>query len=320
MLPFILRRLLAAVPVLLGVTIVTFVFVNLAPGDPVTALLDPEQMASLGPGWVQQQKEALGLDQPLPVRYVIWLDQLAHGNLGYSYVDHRAVLTKVDERVGATLQLMGAAFLIGVVVSIPLGVLSAVKQYSLIDYVSNVLGLTMVSIPGFFVGLAGIYLFAVAWHILPTAGMATIGAPASLGDRLQHLILPALVLGLASAAPLIRYTRSSMLEVIHQDFVRTARAKGLSERVAILRHALRNALIPVITVVALQIPGLVGGSVIIEQIFAWPGLGTLAISSIFGRDYPTIMAINLLGAVAVILSSLIADVLYALADPRVRYG
>ena len=150
--------------------------------------------------------------------------------------------------------------------------------------------------------------------------MATIGAPSSIGDRLQHLILPALVLGLASAAPLIRYTRSSMLEVIHQDFVRTARAKGLSERAAILRHALRNALIPVITVVALQIPGLVGGSVIIEQIFAWPGLGTLAISSIFGRDYPTIMAINLLGAVAVILSSLIADVLYALADPRVRYG
>ncbi len=320
MVPFVFRRLLAAAPVLLGVTIVTFVFVNLAPGDPVTALLNPEQMASLGPGWVQQQKEALGLDQPLPVRYVLWLGQLAHGNLGYSYVDKRSVLTKVHERVGATLQLMGAAFLVSLLVSIPLGVLSAAKQYSLIDYVSNVLGLAMVSIPGFFVGLAGIYLFAVAWHILPTAGMATIGAPPSLGDRLQHLVLPALVLGLASAAPLIRYTRSSMLEVIHQDFVRTARAKGLSERAAILRHALRNALIPVITVVALQIPSLVGGSVIIEQIFAWPGLGTLAISAIFGRDYPTIMAINLLGAVAVILSSLIADMLYALADPRVRYG
>jgi peptide/nickel transport system permease protein len=317
---FLLRRLAIAVPVLLGVTIVTFGFVNLAPGDPVTALLDPEQMATLGPDWIQQQKEALGLDQPVPVRYVLWLRELARGNLGYSYVDRRPVLVKLDERIGATVELMGAAFLIGLVVSIPLGIVSAVKQYSLLDYASNVLGLAMVSIPGFFVGLAGIYLFAVVWRVVPTAGLATIGAAPSFLDRLHHLILPALVLGLASAAPLIRYTRSSMLEVIHQDFVRTARAKGLPEHVAILRHALRNALIPVITVVALQIPSLVGGSVIIEQIFAWPGVGTLAISAIFGRDYPTIMAINLLGAVAVVLSSLIADILYALADPRVRYG
>lgn len=320
MLLFLLRRLAIAVPVLLGVTIVTFGFVNLAPGDPVTALLDPEQMATLGPDWIQQQKEALGLDQPVPVRYVLWLRELARGNLGYSYVDRRPVLVKLDERIGATVELMGAAFLIGLVVSIPLGIVSAVKQYSLLDYASNVLGLAMVSIPGFFVGLAGIYLFAVVWRVVPTAGLATIGAAPSFLDRLHHLILPALVLGLASAAPLIRYTRSSMLEVIHQDFVRTARAKGLPEHVAILRHALRNALIPVITVVALQIPSLVGGSVIIEQIFAWPGVGTLAISAIFGRDYPTIMAINLLGAVAVVLSSLIADILYALADPRVRYG
>jgi peptide/nickel transport system permease protein len=314
------RRLLIAVPVLLGVTIVTFAFVNLAPGDPVTALLDPEQMATLGPGWVQQQKAALGLDRPVPVRYVLWLRELAHGNLGYSYVDRRPVLVKLDERIGATLELMGTAFLVGLLVSLPLGIVAAVKQYSWLDYLSNVVGMAMVSIPGFFVGLACIYLFAVVWRIVPTAGMATIGAPASLVDRLHHLVLPALVLGLASAAPLIRYTRSSLLEVIHQDFVRTARAKGLPERAAILRHALRNALIPLITVVALQIPGLVGGSVIIEQIFAWPGIGSLAIAAIFGRDYPTIMAINLLGAVAVVLSSLIADLLYALADPRVRYG
>jgi peptide/nickel transport system permease protein len=215
---------------------------------------------------------------------------------------------------------MGTAFLVGLLVSLPLGIVAAVKQYSWLDYLSNVLGMAMVSIPGFFIGLACIYLFAVVWRIVPTAGMATIGAPSSLLDRFHHLILPALVLGLASAAPLIRYTRSSMLEVIHLDFIRTARAKGLPERVAILRHALRNALIPVITVVALQIPGLVGGSVIIEQIFAWPGIGSLAIAAIFGRDYPTIMAINLLGAIAVVLSSLIADVLYALSDPRVRYG
>src|SRR5579871_4979594 len=202
MIPFVARRLLIAVPVLLGVTIVTFVFVNVAPGDPVTALLDPEQMASLGPGWVQQQKAALGLDQPVPVRYVLWLRELARGNLGYSYVDRRAVLVKLDERLGATLELMGTAFVIGLLISLQLGIIAAVKQYSWVDYLSNVVGMAMVSMPGFFVGLACIYLFAVVLRIVPTAGMATIGAPPSFVDGLHHLVLPALILGLASAAPL----------------------------------------------------------------------------------------------------------------------
>jgi peptide/nickel transport system permease protein len=319
MLPYILRRLLIAIPVLLGVTIVTFVFINLAPGDPVTAMLNPQEMTELGPGWVAQQKAALGLDKPLPVRYVLWLGQLAHGNLGYSLVDRRAVTADLGIRLPATLQLMGLALLIALVVGIPTGILAAVKQYSWLDYLSNALGLAVISVPGFFIGLAGIYIFALQLRVLPTAGMSTIGVPVTLPDRLHHLILPAAVLGLAEAAPLIRYARSSMLEVIHQDYVRTARAKGLGSRAVLLSHALRNALVPVITVVALELPSLVGGAVIIEQIFSWPGVGSLAISAIFGRDYPIIMAINLLSGVAIICSSLLADVLYAVVDPRVRY-
>jgi peptide/nickel transport system permease protein len=319
MLPYILRRLLIAIPVLLGVTIVTFVFINLAPGDPVTAMLNPQEMTELGPSWVAEQKAALGLDKPLPVRYVLWLGQLARGNLGYSLVDRRAVTADLGIRLPATLQLMGMALLIALVVGIPTGILAAVKQYSWLDYLSNALGLAVISVPGFFIGLAGIYIFALQLRVLPTAGMSTIGVPVTLPDRLHHLILPAAVLGLAEAAPLIRYARSSMLEVIHQDYVRTARAKGLGSRAVLLSHAMRNALVPVITVVALELPSLVGGAVIIEQIFSWPGVGSLAISAIFGRDYPIIMAINLLSGVAIICSSLLADVLYAVVDPRVRY-
>ncbi|MCW5852821.1 MAG: ABC transporter permease [Anaerolineae bacterium] len=320
MLVYILRRLLIAIPVLIGVTIVTYGFISMAPGDPVTALLDPEQMSTLGPDWVEQQKAALGLDKPVPVRYVLWLGEAARGNLGYSAVDRRPVAQKLGERIGPTLRLMIAALLIALLVGIPIGILSAVKQYSWLDYVSNLAGLAMISIPGFFLGLAAIYLFALKLQILPTAGMATIGEPPSLWDQFRHLLLPAFVLGLAEAAPLIRYARSSMLEVIHQEYVRVARAKGLSEWTVLLVHALRNALIPLITIIALQLPTLVGGAVIIEQIFAWPGMGTLAISAIFGRDYPTIMAINLISAVMIILSSLIADVMYAVVDPRVHYN
>jgi peptide/nickel transport system permease protein len=317
---YVLRRLLISIPVLIGVTIVTYTFVSLAPGDPVTAFLDPEQMTSLGPDWVAEQKRALGLDEPLPVRYALWLGELARGNLGYSMVDRRPVVEKLGERAGPTLQLMLAALIIGVGVSIPIGIVSAVKQYSLVDYLSTLAGLAMISVPGFFLGLAAIYVFALKLEILPTAGMVTVGAEPSLGDRLHHLILPAIVLGLAEAASIMRYARSCMLEVIRQDYVRVARSKGLGETVIMLRHALRNALIPLITIIALHFPTLVGGSVIIEQIFAWPGMGTLAISAIFGRDYPVIMALNLLSALAIIASSLIADVLYAVVDPRVRYA
>src|SRR5947209_6935913 len=307
---YLLRRLVVSVPVLLGITIATYAIITFAPGDPVTALISPEAAASLGPGWVQQQKEALGLNKPVPVRYALWLKELAHGNLGFSYKDRQPIGRTIAARIVPTLKLMGTALLIALVAAVPLGVLSAIRQYSWIDYLATVSGFAAISIPSFFLGLAAIYVFSLKFRWLPSAGMATVGQPASPGDSLKHLILPALVLGLAEAAPLIRYTRSSMLEVIRQDYVRAARAKGLRETTVVYQHALRNALIPLVTVVALGLPRLFGGAVIVEAVFAWPGIGTLALTAVQARDYPVIMAINLISAVAILLSNLLADMIY----------
>jgi peptide/nickel transport system permease protein len=316
---YLLRRLAISVPVLFGITLVTFVIINLAPGDPVSALIDPEAISALGPEWFEEQKRALGLDQPLPVRYALWLKEVAQGNLGFSYTDRQPIGDKIAERIWPTLKLMLTVQFLALAIALPIGVLSALRQYSWIDYLTTVFGFATIAIPSFFLALTAIYVFAVKLKWLPAAGMATIGEEPSLLDSIQHLILPATVLGLAQAAPLIRYTRSSMLETIRQDYVRTARAKGLADRAVVYGHALRNALIPLVTVVALNLPQLLGGAVIIEQVFAWPGMGTLAITAVRGRDYPTIMAINLIGAVAILASSLIADVVYAWVDPRIKY-
>ena len=317
---YLLRRLVISFPVLLGITLATYFIINLAPGDPIDALISPEIAASLGPGYREQQREALGLNKPVPVRYALWVTELAKGNLGFSLVDRQPIGHKVAERIWPTLRLMGCALIIALIVAIPLGILSAIKQYSFIDYLATVAGFTAISIPSFFLSLAAIYLFSLKLGWLPTAGMATVGKDPSMLDSLKHLVLPASILGLAEAAPLIRYTRSSMLEVIRQDYVTTARAKGLGERVVIVRHALRNALIPLVTVVALNLPRLLGGTVIVETIFAWPGMGKLAIAAVNGRDYPVIMAINLITATMILFSNLLADIVYALIDPRIKYS
>jgi peptide/nickel transport system permease protein len=315
-----LRRLAISVPVLLGITLAVYVIVNLAPGDPVDALVNPEAVAALGPDFREQQRAALGLNQPIIVRYAIWLKEVARGNLGYSFVDRHPIAAKIGERLLPTLGLMSSALILALVIAAPLGVLSAIKQYSLIDYSATVLGFAAISVPSFFLSLAGIYVLALKIPILPAAGMVTVGAPWSLPDALWHLALPALVLGLAEAAPLIRYTRSSMLEVIRQEYVQTARAKGLRETTVIYQHALRNAMIPLVTVIALGLPRLFGGAVIVEAVFAWPGIGTLALAAVQGRDYPVIMAINLISAVTIVLSNLLADVIYAVIDPRIKYS
>jgi peptide/nickel transport system permease protein len=317
---YLLRRLAISVPVLLGITLVVYIVINLAPGDPVDALVNPEAVASMGPDFREQQREALGLNQPLLVRYAIWLKEAASGNLGYSFMDRQSIAQKIGERLWPTLRLMLAAQLIAIVIAVPVGVMSAIKQYSLIDYSATVLGFAAISVPSFFLSLIGIYLLALKVPLLPPAGMVTVGQDPTLADSLWHLVLPALVLGLAEAAPLIRYTRSSMLEVIRQDYVRVARAKGLHERTVIYQHALRNALIPLVTVIALALPRLLGGTVIVEAIFAWPGMGTLAITAVRGRDYPVIMAINLISAVMILASNMLADVIYAVIDPRIKYS
>jgi peptide/nickel transport system permease protein len=317
---YLLRRLFIAIPVLFGISIATFALGNVAPGDPVSAMLDPKQMANMGPEWVEQRKEALGLNDPAPKRFVLWLQELGQGNLGYSYQDGRPVTDKITERIWPTVKLMLVVLSMSVVIGIPIGIIAAVRQYSLFDYLASVLGFAAVSVPSFFLGLGMIYLFSVRLGWLPTAGMNTVGEEATFFDSLKHIILPATTLGLAQAAPLIRYARASMLESINQDYVTVARAKGLSERVVIFRHMLRNVLIPLVTVLALDLPALFGGTVIIEQVFAWPGMGTLAVASVFGRDYPVIMGITLIGAVAVVASNLLADLIYALIDPRIKYS
>jgi peptide/nickel transport system permease protein len=317
---YLLRRLLISVPILLGVSIFSFVFIHLAPGDPVEALIDPVMRADLGPEWVAQRRAELGLNQPLPVRYAIWLGQLAEGNMGFSLISRQPVAAQIQERLGPTLLLMGTSLLVAIVIGIPLGVLSAIRRYSILDYVATIGGFVAISTPSFFLGLGLIYVLSVNLHLLPTSGMFTLGVEPSVPDLVAHLVLPMTVLGLGQTPQILRYTRSSVLDVLRQEYVTTARSKGLSDGVVMVRHALRNALIPLITVIGLSLPNLLGGAVITEQIFQWPGMGWLAVRAVNGRDYPLLMGVILVTATMVLLSNLLADILYAYADPRIRYG
>jgi peptide/nickel transport system permease protein len=316
---YILRRLAISVPVLLLVTIIAFGLVDLAPGDPVTALINPTTRAEMGPEWVADRQEQLGLNKPVAIRYVLWLRELVQGNLGYSLVSGQPVGDQILGRIGPTMLLMGSAIVLGTLIGVPLGVISAIRQYSGLDYVTTVLGLLSISAPTFFVGLALMYFFAVNLGWFPTSGMRTLGVDPSTIDLLRHMVLPVTVLTLAHTPLSMRYARSSMLEALRQDYVVTARAKGLREQVVLVRHALRNALIPLITIIGVSLPELLSGAVITETIFQWPGMGLLALRAVNGRDYPLVLGIILITAAMVLISNLIADVLYAVADPRIRY-
>lgn len=313
---YILKRFLIALPVILGVTVISYVIISLAPGDAVDLMVDP----TISKHDIEQRRRDLGLDQPIPVRYVKWLGQVAQGNLGYSYLTSRPVAERISERIGPTLMLSMAALLIAFTFAIPIGVVSATRQYSPLDYGSSVFALIGVSVPNFFLGIGLIYIFSLKLDLLPVSGMRTLGIDKSLKDLLEHLVLPALVLGTGTMGQVMRYTRSSMLDVVRQDFIRTARAKGLSERLVVYKHALRNALLPVITLLGLLIPILFGGAIITEQVFRWPGMGLLTIEAISQRDYPVLMGLNLLTAVLVVTAGLLTDLLYSIADPRIRYS
>ena len=316
---YILRRLALSLPVLLGITVLTFAFTNLMPGDPVSAMIPPNELQRLSPADLEARREALGLNKPIPVRYAIWIGQLVRGNLGYSLIDRRPVWTDIRERLWPTIQLTGLALLLALLIATPLGVLSALKQYSILDYVMTISSFLMVSIPGFFLALGAIYIFSLRLDILPTSGMRTIGEPWSLRDRGEHLLLPAAILSLQQVGPFMRFVRSAMLEVVRQDYVTTARAKGLAERTVLVRHAFRTALIPLVTVVGLSLPSLFSGSVLIETIFSWPGIGWLSITAVTQRDYTVLMGLGLISAIIILLSNLIADVCYVIVDPRIRY-
>ncbi len=315
---YILRRLIVSVPVVLAITVIIFLMTDLAPGDAVDALIDPENPPP--PEQMEALREQLGLNKPFPVRYGIWLGQLLQGNLGYSTFNKMPVLQRIGQRLGNTLLLMSLALSLALVSGVLLGVISALKQYSVLDYLLTVLAFTGISIPGFFVGLLAIYLFGVVLGWFPVGGVQSFDASANPAlDRLWHMTLPALVLAARELALFMRFTRSSLLEVIRMDYVNTARSKGLKERAVITRHALRNALIPVLTILGIRLPILFSGSILIEVIFSYPGIGLLAVSSIRYRDFPVIMGITLMASLVVLAANLTTDIAYAFADPRVRY-
>jgi len=304
------------IPLLIGVSIVSFGIVQLTPGDPGAMMMDPtiteEDRA--------QYMEAYGLNDPIPVQYVRWVGQILQGNLGYSLIQEgMSVSELILARLPNTLILMIASTILAMIIAIPIGIYSATRPYTLTDYTITTASFMGVAIPNFWFGLVLIMFFAVQLGWFPSGGAQTLHAPFNIWDRLHHLILPAIVLATADTASLTRYTRSSMIEVLDQDYIRTARAKGFKQGKVVYKHGVRNGLIPVLTLFGLMIPSFIGGAVITEKIFNWPGIGLLFIDATFQRDYPIIMALTMISAVLVVIGNLIADILYAIFDPRIEY-
>ncbi len=315
MLGYILRRLLIAVPVLFGVSVINFIIMRMAPGNPVDMLVSPK----LPEAARQAKMIELGLNDPAYIQYWNWLKNLVlHGDLGYSMITYEPVTELIASRMGPTIILMGTALILGLIIAIPIGIYSATKQYSKLDYTFVTGSFLGVSIPNFFLALLLVYIFSIQLNWLPSGGMKELGAEGSFGSLLWHMILPVTVLVASVAGRNIRYVRSGMLEIMGQDFLRTARAKGVKEFFVVNKHAVRNALIPIVTIIGLEISILFGGAVVIEQIFSWPGIGQLTLSSIMSRDYSTIMGLNLVAAFIVIASNILTDIVYAFVDPRIR--
>ncbi|HZJ10021.1 MAG TPA: ABC transporter permease [Trueperaceae bacterium] len=320
MLPYFLHRVLQGAVILVLVSFLAFIISLAAPGNALQTFIDP----NIPPSELRAAEARLGLDRPVHVQYGSWLGELVTGNLGYSFRTGRPVAELVGSRLGPTFVLMGTAFVITLALAIWLGVATAARPYSLFDYTVTGAAFAGISVPSFFTAMALIYVFALRLGWLPTSGLEDYAASysgwAQLADRAQHLVLPVAVLVLTGAAELVRHVRSAVGEALRQDYVRTARSKGVSDARVLRHHALRNSLLPVITLVGVALPRLLAGAVVVEVVFTWPGMGRLLVESVFARDYPVAMAINLLGAVLVLLGSLLADMLYAVADPRVRYS
>ncbi len=301
------------VVVLLLVSAITFFLVNLAPGGP-SALMRMDA--------TPEQREALarryGLDQPVPVRYVEWLGGALHGDLGISMLTQEPVINRIADRLPNTLTLSALALGLSIVLGIPMGIISALRRGKPSDYVLATVSLLGLSVPAFWLGIMLILTFSVTLQLLPSSGLASTGAEFSLGDRLQHLIMPTVVLATTVLPSVVRFTRSAMLEVLGQDYIRTATAKGLNHLQVNYVHGLRNALVPVISVIGTLVPRLVGGAVVTEAVFGWPGMGRLAVEAANGRDYPLIVGITVVVAAVVVVTSLVVDLAYTWIDPRIR--
>lgn len=328
---YLVKRLLQIIPTLLGITLITFLIIQLAPGNPAKLKLQMGAgQAELGTKGtseliIQQTKELYGLDKPLPVQYLLWVKRVFTLDFGTSYKDHRNVWDKIVERLPITIQLNVISIFLVYLIAIPCGIYSSTHSGSLLDNIMTLGFFFLYSLPNFWVAMLLIMLFGGGdfWDIFPVYGISSLGSGAMglfawLADRMWHLILPVVCLTYGGLAYLSRLTRADMLEVIREDYIRTARAKGLSERVVIYKHALRNALLPIITLLASLLPSMFGGSVIIESIFSIPGMGQLGFEAVLSRDYPVIMAITTISAVLTLIGLLISDILYAVLDPRIK--
>jgi peptide/nickel transport system permease protein len=313
---YLIRRLVMMVPVIVLVSMIAFSIILLLPGDPAMAMLGPERARDTQVYLALRQD--LGLDKSIPMQYVSWLGKIVTGDLGISARNQQPVNLLVAQSIGPTLQLAFTAMFVALVIAVPVGIISAVRPGSWADVVGTVFALSGVAIPNFILGILLILLFSLTFRLLPAGGYVSPGS--NFGESLRLMILPAFALGAGLSAVLMRQIRSAMLEVMGQDYVTTARAKGIDERKVVMRHALKNALIPVITVIGVQVGRLMGGTVVIETIFSVPGMGKLAVSSIFFRDFPVVQAVVLILGTAVLFSNLIADLLYGVVDPRVRYS
>ena len=320
MIAYLGKRLLQAVPILIGASTIIFFLMHAAPGDPTSIYLgNPNIDARV----IEQMRENLGLDQPVHIQYVKWISSFLQGEFGYSFSQKRPIADILKDTIPNTLVLSGVALAIIFILGIVIGTVQAVRQYSWGDNLATALAFFFYSMPSFWFGLMLILLFSYKLQWLPASQMTSVNyefmsGSAQLTDRLKHLLMPAIALGVGGAASVARYMRSGMLEQVRQDYVRTARAKGLSEGKVIFKHAMRNALIPVITLLGLFLPFLMAGSVLIETVFAWPGMGRTIVTAIFQRDYPVVLATAFVISVMVILGNLIADMLYSIVDPRIR--
>ncbi|MCD7753683.1 MAG: ABC transporter permease [Clostridiales bacterium] len=310
---YILKRIAIAIPVLIGITVIDYGLMCLA-GSPLDMLVGPR----VSEGALEARAVAWGLDQPFYVQYFVWLQQVLTGNLGYSTSSYQAVSDMIASHLGPTLLLMATSLALSLVISLPLGIWSATHPYTKRDYALVSLSFVGTGIPSFFLALVLIWLFTIQLGWLPSSGMTTLGTGGGVLDVLRHMVMPVTVLTVYYTGVNLRYFRSSMLEISQQDYLRTARAKGIGERRVVWNHGLRNTLLTVITVVGTEVPMLFGGSVIVEQVFSWPGLGLMTMSAITSRDYPVIMGVCLMTAVVVVLVNLVTDILYALADPTVE--
>jgi peptide/nickel transport system permease protein len=319
---YILRRLMQAIPTLIGISFLSFALMRLAPGDPVSMYADPSNPERLTSEALEEIREQLGFNDSIPVQYWRWLKNTLRGNWGYSVLSKRPVLENIMERLPNTIKLGALALLLALAVSIPIGTLAAARQYSWFDYLATFAAFIGLSIPSFWFAMILMQFFALRLGWLPAVGMHSVDPSLEGGpflDTVKHFIMPTIVLSLTSMASWTRYQRSSILEVMHQEYIRTGRAKGLGESALIVRHAIKNAMIPMITLLGLSIPAIVSGSYIIETIFAWPGIGRLGVTAIFARDYALVMGVTMMSALLVVFSNLVADIAYAWADPRIRY-